>query len=196
MQIHEITRLDEQLGGMVSDLIKGGAARMMGGGQADPQKIDAAQQRQIDTVAKQALPQWLAKRAQLERSLGSGTANIPSGINFDEELEAWLEDNVLRNYLKVDTVDPQYQRAIRRQIYMVNNTLNDATRLEQFKKLLATAMMARAPRSQAAQTSGVMQTKIDPSGRVTIGKYTLDPTDEKEKLLMNLLQNLQQQGKI
>ena len=190
MQIHEITRLDEQLGGMVSNLIKGGAARMMGAGQADPQKIDAAQQRQIDTVAKQALPQWMAKRAQLERNLGTGT------VDFNEELEAWLEDNVLRNYLKIDTIDPRYQQAIKRQINVVNNTTSEAMRMQQFKKLLSTAIMARPSRAQAAQTSGVMQTKIDPSGRVTIGRYTLDPSDKNEGVLIALLQNLQQQGKI
>jgi len=192
MQIHEITKsqINEQLGGMVGDLVKGGAARLMGAGQTDPQKVAAAQQQQIDTVAKQALPQWLAKRAQLERALGTGT------VDFDEELEAWLEDNVLRNYLKIDTIDPRYQQAIRRQINVVNNTTNDALRSEQFKKLLATAIMARPSRAQASQTSGVMQTKIDPSGRVTIGRYTLDPNDKNEGVLIALLQNLQQQGKI
>jgi hypothetical protein len=192
MQIYEVTqpKINEQLGSMVSDLIKGGAARVMGAGQADPQKVAAAQQQQIDTVAKQALPQWLAKRAQLERTLGTGT------VDFDEELEAWLEDNVLRNYLKIDTIDPRYQQAIKRQINVVNNTTSDALRTEQFKKLLATAMMARPSRAQAAQASGVMQTKIDPSGRVTIGQYTLNPADKNESVLIALLQNLQTQGKI
>ena len=173
-----------------ADLIKGGAARMMGAGQADPQKIAAAQQQQIDTVTKQALPQWLAKRAQLERTLGTGT------VDFDEELEAWLEDNVLRNYLKIDTIDPRYQQAIKRQINVVNNTTSEALRTEQFKKLLATAIMARPSRAQAAQTSGVLQTKIDPSGRVSIGKYTLDPGNKNEAFMIAMLQNLQQQGKI
>lgn len=193
MQIHELTKppVNEQLGAMVGDLVKGGLASLMGGGQpADPQKIAAAQQDQINKVAQQALPQWLAKRAQLERTLGTNQ------VDFNEELEAWLEDNVFRNYLKLDNIDPRYQQAIKQQINVVNNTTSSELQAAQFRKLLATAMMARPARAQAVQASGVIPTKIDPSGRVSIGNHTLDPNNKNEAFMIAMIQNLQQQGKI
>lgn len=176
---------------MVGDLAKKGLAGMISGGQPNAQKVAAAQQAQIDKVAKQALPQWMAKRSQLEKTLGAGQ------VNFDEELEAWLEDNVLRNYLKFDNVDPKYKTAIDNQIRAINSTTNDGSRLEQFKKLLTTSIMARPSRAQASQASGVIPTKIDPSSnKISIGKYTLNPNDKNDAVMIALLKNLQQQGKL
>lgn len=196
MQIFEVTKkqkIDEAVPGL-ADLAMGGLAKVAGavglGGAQDPTKIAAAQQTQIDDVAKRALPQWMAKRTQLERTLGTGQ------VDFNEELEAWLEDNVFRNYLKMANIDPRYLQAIKNQINIVNNTTNDAMRLEQFKKLLSTAMMARPGRAQAARSSGVIPTKIDPSGKITIGKYTLDPNSKSDAVMIALLNNLQQQGKL
>ncbi len=192
MQIHEITKtqVNEALGDMVGDLIKGGIAKAISGGSQDPQKVAAAQQQQIDRVATQALPQWLAKRAALERSLGR------TQVNFDEELEAWLEDNVFRGYLKMDSVDPRYQQAIKKLINVVNNTTSNDLRQAQFKKLLSTAMMARPSRANAAAASGVIPTKIDPSGKISMGRYTLNPSDKNDAVLIALIQNLQQAGKL
>lgn len=185
MQIHEITRLDEA--GMM-DTMAGWAAqglsKMMG--MNDPNKLAATQQAKIADVAKRALPLWQAKRTQLERSLGTGR------VDFDAELESWLEDNILRRNLALSQMDPQYQKAIRNQIYQVNNVQSEPLRLEAFKKLIATATMARPSRSQAAQYSGIIPLRQQ-GGRISIGQYQLNPNDPSDKFVLAYLQQKQPQ---
>ena len=206
MQIFEVTKtqqVDEAIPGL-GDLVKAGIGKAIGAaaGAGDPQKIAAAQQAQIDDVSRRALPQWMAKRAQLERTLGTNQ------VDFNEELEAWLEDNIFRGYLRMPGLDPRYQQAIKRLINVVNNTTDEAVRAAQFKKLISTAMMARSARAQpgqpgqpaaaaqSLQASGVFPTKIDPAGRITIGKYTLDPNEKNDAFMIAMINNLQAQGKL
>ena len=183
MQINEITQIpmNEQLGSLVGDLVRAFASK-----DTDKQDLEA----DVRRLAKEALPQWLGKRAQLERTLD------PAQLDLDEELEAWIEDNIFRSYLKLDSVDPRYQTVIKRQINLVNSVADVKQRQQAFEKLIAAAMMARPTRSQAAQITGTIPTRIDPSGDITIGKHKLDPNDKNEAVLIALINNMRAQGKI
>lgn len=152
MLINEVTKntLNEQptLGSAVGDALLGGLAKVMGQSQQDPNKVAAANQAQIDQVARRALPMWQAKQAQIAATVGTP--------NFDEELEAWLEDNVLRNRLNIDDLDPTYQRNIKNQIKIVN-AIPDAElakKRQEFGRLIGMAIIARPSRQQAAQIRG------------------------------------------
>lgn len=151
MQIHEVTLLKEQtpttLGGMVGSSIMGGLSRVMGAGQQDPAKMAAANQAKIDDVAKRALPMWLAKQSQIAQTMGTA--------NFDEELEAWIEQNMLQGRLHVEDLDPAYQSKIKSQIKIVNS-IPDADlnrKRAEFSKLIAATMLARPARSQAGRVT-------------------------------------------
>lgn len=150
MQIHEVTKniLNEAVPG-IGGLVTGGMASLMGraAGQQTATQVSAANQAQIDKVATKAYPMWQAKRMQLEKTMGM-TAD-----DFDEELEAWIEDNVLRGNYKIDQMDPRYQTQIKTLINQVNNIQDDATRLAKFKQLIATAVLARPARRDVAVIS-------------------------------------------
>lgn len=143
MQIHEVTKIKEAVG----DLVQSGLAQLMSRGAQDPARVQAANQARIDKVATQALPLWQAKRTQLEQTLGQGQ------VNFDEELESWIEENILRGTLKIEQLDPQYQNIIKQQITVVNNTQNPTARADAFKRLIGAAVLARPARSQALAVS-------------------------------------------
>ena len=142
MQIHEITKpqLNEALGSMVGDLIKGGIAKAIGGSGTPAEKLAAGQSAQIASLANRALAQWQAKQAQLAQTLGTP--------NFDEELEAWIEDNLLPNRLNVEDLDPAYKNQIKAQIAIVNQIPDTdlPKKRAAFQKLVATAVMSRPAR--------------------------------------------------
>lgn len=146
MQIHEITKtqINEALGDMVGDLIKGGIAKVMGGKGTPAEKLAAGQSAQIASLANRALAQWQAKQAQLSQTLGN--------VNFDEELEAWVEDNLLPGRLNVEDLDPAYKTQIIDTIKIVNGIPDTdlPKKRAAFQKLVATAVMSRPARMAAA----------------------------------------------
>lgn len=151
MQIHEITQLNEQeapasLGGMIGSSIMGGLAKVMGAGQQDPTKIAASNQQKIDDVAKRALPMWMAKQAQLVQVMGNP--------NMDEELESWIEQNMLQGRLHVEDLDPAYQSKIKSQIKIVNATSDMNQKRAEFSKLIAATMLARPSRANVGRVAG------------------------------------------
>lgn len=143
MQIHEITKLEE---GMLSDVVFGALNRALGGRQASPEKMAQANQAAINSVAKKAYPMWLAKREQLAKTMQLATPD-----EYNEELEAWIEDNLLRQPLRsLDDADPRYKTAIEKLIQQVNNQgISPKQREEFFNQLVATSVMARPSRAQA-----------------------------------------------
>lgn len=136
------------LGQAVGDAVLGGIAKIMGTGQQDPNKVASANTAQIAQVAKRALPMWQAKQAQISSTVGTP--------NFDEELEAWLEDNILRNRLNIDDLDPTYQRNLKNQIKVVNSIADTdlAKKREEFARLIGMAVIARPSRQQVSQVRG------------------------------------------
>lgn len=131
---------------MVGDAIMGGLAKVMGAGQQDPAKVQAANQKKIDDVAKRALPLWMAKQAQIAQALGNP--------NMDEELEAWIEQNMLQGRLHVEDLDPAYQSKIKSQIKLVNTTTDMNQKRAEFSKLIAAAMLARPARTNVGRVAG------------------------------------------
>lgn len=144
MQIHEVTKINET---PISDLIYGGLARAMSGSQQDPTKLAASSQAKIADIAKRALPSWQAKQTQISQTMGTA--------NFDEELEAWLEQNILQNRLHVEDLDPAYTSQIKNIIKAVNaipDTDVDRKRNE-FTKLIATTLLARPARQNVGRVA-------------------------------------------